>query len=407
MVAPGGSRRKKPWMTPGDGTDHITALPLDLRARIASLLPFRQVARLSSLSRPWRHIHHHTPVVSLKLDDFLFLTEEMLDEDDSAPGVLDEDALAALEAALLRRAEEGSGFPKVGALRISYSPDDPRMMRHAGRIMAAAGAREVRVSVPNDGGAAGDAWPLDLPPASRDLDVVAFRHLAPTIAGPGAATSLETLRLEHVVLREWPCLPALRSLTLDTVTVEAPFPPGASFPRLEHLCISVSEVEQVRLDIRLPLLESLEMDDVYGSPGDVTVDAPALKELDVSCAIGCDVDYRSFTLRAPRLRCLRWRNQFAERVDIDVGRPGSVVEGTIQFKWNGGFDCREMKDCQAQMMRMLQGLMPELPSERVADAARPYTTLKKYTVKGFDDGELLPEEKLICDIHGLMSSLHA
>jgi hypothetical protein len=63
MAGPSGSPRKKPWAAPGDGADHITGLPLELRARIASFIPFRQVGQLSSLSLPWRRIHDHTPVV--------------------------------------------------------------------------------------------------------------------------------------------------------------------------------------------------------------------------------------------------------------------------------------------------------------------------------------------------------
>jgi hypothetical protein len=34
-------------------------------------------------------------------------------------------------------------------------------------------------------------------------------------------------------------------------------------------------------------------------------------------------DYKSFMPQAPRLKVLRWCNQFAERVAIDVGRPAA------------------------------------------------------------------------------------
>nr|CAB3456167.1 unnamed protein product [Digitaria exilis] len=37
----------------------------------------------------------------------------------------------------------------------------------------------------------------------------------------------------------------------------------------------------------------------------ITVDAPELEELDVGCTVGYA---GSFTLRAPRLRCLKWRS---------------------------------------------------------------------------------------------------
>lgn len=38
--------------------------------RLASYLPFQQVPQLEILSRPWRHIHRHAPVVNVDLDDF-------------------------------------------------------------------------------------------------------------------------------------------------------------------------------------------------------------------------------------------------------------------------------------------------------------------------------------------------
>jgi hypothetical protein len=60
----------EPWVAPGDGADYVTALPFELRARIASYLPFQQVPQLEILSRPWRHIHRHAPVVNVDLDDF-------------------------------------------------------------------------------------------------------------------------------------------------------------------------------------------------------------------------------------------------------------------------------------------------------------------------------------------------
>lgn len=51
--------------------------------------------------------------------------------------------------------------------------------------------------------------------------------------------------------------------------------------------------------------------------------------------------------------------------------------------------------------------LPELPPECVADAARPYISLDKYTVEDPDISEPIPEEKLTCDLSGLMSSLKA
>ncbi|TVU39878.1 hypothetical protein EJB05_13322, partial [Eragrostis curvula] len=414
MTWPGLSRLKKPWIAPGDGADHITGLPLELRAHIASFLPFRQVGQLSSLSRPWRRIHDHTPVVHVKLDDFLFLTNEMLDEDEDHPGVLDDDALAGLEDSLLRRRTEGSGSCKVDTLRISYTPDDARMARHADRIIAAADAREICVKVPNSGKVSRVAWAVAVPPSTRDLEVVAFIHLAPAIAGPGAA-ALRTLLLHHAVIREWPRLPSLRSLTALCVTVLAPFPPAAWYPQLEYLGIFNSAIDLARVDICLPQLKVLEMDEVHvvppggaGKPlADVTVDSPVMEKLDMYCSTGCTPDYGLFTARVPRLRHLTWHHQFAERVNVHFGSPSSVGSGSIVFTWNGGFHCRETKECKALMMRMLGGLLPELSSDGLADAARPYMTLDKYKVEDSDTGEMFPEEKLTCNLKALMTSREA
>ena len=62
-----------------------------------------------------------------------------------------------------------------------------------------------------------------------------------------------------------------------------------------------------------------------------------------------------------------------ERVRIDVGKPGSVAGGRIQFTSNGLLEemrYREMKEYRAQMIQMLHGLLPHLPPETVADTAR-------------------------------------
>ncbi|CAL5076266.1 unnamed protein product [Urochloa decumbens] len=404
MAEPGGGRRRGvAWVVPGDGADHITALPLELRARIAASLPFRQVARLATLSRPWRHIHHHAPIVKLNLN---------LDEWRSAAGVINEDALAGLEVALARRGQEGSGS-KVDTLRIAYNVDNPGIRRHAGLIITLAGARKICVTARNVRRCPLEEWTVDLSPAARDLEVNAFCYLAPTVAGPGAA-ALQTLVLHSVVLRDWPCLPSLRSLTLGRVIFEAP-PPLEWCPRLENLRISYPMIHVARVDIRLPLLKSLKMDGVYRTPhADITVDAPELEELHVRKLPGGGGGYKSFTLRAPRLRCLMWREQFVEHVSIDVGRPSSVTSGHIRFTWSGRFtwnrrfgECREMKDFRSQTVQMLEGLLPELPPGCVAHAARPYMSLDKYTVEDPNTSEPIPWEKLTCDLSALMSLLKA
>ena len=57
----------------------------------------------------------------------------------------------------------------------------------------------------------------------------------------------------------------------------------------------------------------------------------------------------------------------AERVAIDVGRPGSVKVGVIQLR---SVYTREMEDYREQMMRMLQGLLPNIPPENLDDVAK-------------------------------------
>ncbi|KAK3126735.1 hypothetical protein QOZ80_7AG0561550 [Eleusine coracana subsp. coracana] len=385
--------------------DRITDLPLELRARIASFLHYGEVVQLSALSRPWRHIHHHAPVVKIYLFDFLHLPDLFFDEEHSVPGLLDEDSILAVRVALGRRAHDGSAS-KVDTLRLAFSADDPRMRRHAGRIIALADAPQIHVHSPYGGHAVREAWVLDLPPAARRLHLVAIDHVVPTIAGPGAA-ALRKLKLDMVVLRDWLHLPALRSLVLNSVTVEAPFAPGQWCPLLEELDLFCCKIEQARVDIHLQHLKCLEMDSVDVSPerqhdgppyGIITIDAPELLELDMIFDPGCTRDFKSFSLRAPKLRLLCWRNQFAERVRIDVGRPGSVKVGTIEFI---SVYFREIKYYREQMMRMLQGLLPDVPPESVADIARPYLTLEECPDSDEDDDTV--EEKLTCNLKALMS----
>jgi hypothetical protein len=60
-------------------------------------------------------------------------------------------------------------------------------------------------------------------------------------------------------------------------------------------------------------------------------------------------------------------------VRVDVGNPGSVSEGTIEFTCNGErneMSCCEMKFLHAQMLGMLRGLLPDLPRGSIADVAR-------------------------------------
>lgn len=289
-------------------------------------------------------------------------------------GLLDEESILAARVALARRAEDASAS-KVDSLRLAYVVDDRRMRRHADRIIALAAARDIRVEAPYREGPVWDAWALNLPTPAGNLDVDARDHLAPAITASGAV-ALRKLTLKGVVIREWPHLPSLLSLDLDDVTVEAPFAPGAWCPRLEELDIfNNSKIEHARVDIRLPLLRFMSLIDVDVSPhgrspgspfGEIAIDAPELLELEVDSFHG-SADYKSFSLRAPRLRLLAWRNQYAERVVINIGRPGNVKVGAIQLR---SIYTREMADFREQMTRMLEGLLPDLPRESIADVTR-------------------------------------
>ncbi|CAN6285443.1 unnamed protein product [Urochloa humidicola] len=428
MARSNGSATKKPKAAATAGADRLTALPLELRAEIASYLPFPEVARLAVLSRPWRSIHLHTPVIDLDLDDFLYFAGDIVNHRTSLPGLLDDDALLGIRDALLRRAREGTA---VDVLKLDYSAGDPRIRRHADRIIALADASEVVLSVlypffaPQPLPAAPAAWALDVPPSTRYLELHwNDYYLAPAIAGPGAGALREMDLNNMEELRQWPHLPSLRALTLSTVNVKGPFATAACFPLLEKLCMCATNIEHPRIDILLPALKRLYMDDVDVSLpagdhgrggdeddgpccGDITVDAPQLVVLEVKGTLEWTVEYKSFTLRVPRLRRLSWCGQYAERVAIDAGWLGGVTKGKIQFVSNGEREepySREMNYYRAQMLQMLQGLLPDLPPETVADVARPYMTMEMYTVEVEGTSEMIPEERLTCNLTALMST---
>ncbi|KAL6897385.1 hypothetical protein ACP4OV_007081 [Aristida adscensionis] len=130
---------------------------------------------------------------------------------------------------------------------------------------------------------------------------------------------------------------------------------------------------------------------------EITIDAPELEMLNVYCTPWSTRDYRLFTLRAPRLRWLYWQNQFAERVCIDVGKPGSV---------EGGVDrARVDLHTRAQVLpRADDADAPRAPSRRAAGVhrrrhkVRPYRTLGKYEDGEDSDEEEATEEKITCEL---------
>ncbi|TVU30072.1 hypothetical protein EJB05_21678 [Eragrostis curvula] len=62
---------------------------------------------------------------------------------------------------------------------------------------------------------------------------------------------------------------------------------------------------------------------------------------------------------------------------------------------------RKMEYYREQMVRMLQGLLPNVPPDSVVDIARPYITLEE--CPDSDSEENAVEEKITCDISALLS----
>ncbi|OEL20224.1 putative calcium-binding protein CML28 [Dichanthelium oligosanthes] len=366
---------------------------------------FKQMMRGGGVCRAWRRLrlHRNAPVVNIDLRDFLMI--------DGC--TLYDPAIYGLLVALGERRSR-----PVETLDLTYSAVDRDMRAHADNLMERVQPHKIRISISRGCGLATgellnaffrrlDKWVLYVPQfMAGDLELRGGDHRVPVLDGIGAEL-LSVLSLSQAVLLDAPRLRSLRSLKLSVVTVAVPLAPGAWCPLLERL-----RVEHAAVDVRLPRLKLLVMDEVdVGSAGredapfgDVAVDAPELEELAVSCSTRWAEDYRSFTLRGPALWHLCWHEQFAQRVRVDVGNPGSVSEGTIQFTSNGvrnEMSCCEMKFFRAMMMKMLRGLLPDLPPRSIADVARPYMTMGICTVVEEDTGEVIPEE-LTCDLGGLM-----
>lgn len=78
------------------------------------------------LSRPWRHIHLHTPIIDLNLDEFLYFAEDIVDDRTSLPGLLEDDTLLGVHHTLLRREKEGSN---IDLLMLECNAGDPHVRR--------------------------------------------------------------------------------------------------------------------------------------------------------------------------------------------------------------------------------------------------------------------------------------
>jgi hypothetical protein len=368
-MAGGRTGKKARGVAAGAGADRITALPAELRARIA-LLPYRQAIRLSALSRPWRRVHHHTPVVELNLSDFLYRSDILVKDD----------ALAGMEAALLRRALDESGGCKVETLRLTCGIYDSCIWRHANSIIALADAREIRIVHDGRGRWADDACALDLPPAARALEVVMFSYyLSPAVAGRARRRLPEGAipRLRGAPRMAAPPVPGRPDPQRRRRPCAVPGGRRRS-PRLPFLDRKMPRhppAAPAMLDTDFRTNDALRQLSVFGDAS-VTVDAPELEELEVSCRTAWRLkaaEYRSFAQRSPRLRRLCWRNQLARRVDIRVGRPCSVAEGTIVFTSSAEDRGPGMESYRALVVRMLGELLQDRSPERVADMARSGT----------------------------------
>ncbi|RLN27912.1 hypothetical protein C2845_PM05G07820 [Panicum miliaceum] len=394
----------------GSAAARFAALPPDVRERILALLPYWDVIQLYAVCRSWRRLRLHitTPVVNIDLRDLLMV--------DGC--TIYDPAIYGLRLAL---GDERRSRP-VETLDLTCSVDRD-MRAHADNLMKRVKPRKIRISLAFVARSCAlttdeildaffrrhDRWVM-----AGELELRGGDHRVPVIDGTGAEF-LNVLSISQAALKDAPRLRSLRSLTLSGVTVAVPLVPGEWCPLLERLRIESCRVERRAVVVRFPRLKLLAMEEVdVGSAdredapfGDVAVDAPELEELAVSCSTRWAVEYRCFAVRAPALRRLCWREQFAQLVRVEVGNPGSVSEGTIEFTSNGernDMSCCEMKFFRAQMMKMLRGILPNLTPSSIADIARPYVKLDIRTEVDEDSGEVIEvEEKLTSDIGGLMS----
>uniref|UniRef100_A0A0D9WX56 F-box domain-containing protein n=1 Tax=Leersia perrieri TaxID=77586 RepID=A0A0D9WX56_9ORYZ len=387
--------------------DRFAALPDGVHAQIVSLLPYWDVIQLYAVCRAWRRLalHRAAAVVNIDLREFAMF------------GRFVPASVVLGHRSALRRIR-----CKVEELDLSYYAGDRCMNEEANAIINTVDTHNISITVSYGPGdfrtalARGmDKWDLDMPSMATDLQVQGCGHRAPVVYGD----NLRVLDLYQLEIHDAPRLPSLRSLTLQSVKVagKVPFAPGEWCPHLEELRLEHDcTVENRLLDIRLPLLKLLVMEEVHvESPlrddadpyGRVAVDTPVLEELVVIGTTGFVVEFESFTLRAPVLRRLIWGEQYAERVVIDVGMPGSVTEGKIEFMSNGELDemsRREIKYYRAQLMQMLRGILPDVPPSRIADVARPSMKVRTTTVVDEDTGETIPEERITCNLRHLISS---
>ncbi|KAF8731787.1 hypothetical protein HU200_015725 [Digitaria exilis] len=127
-------------------------------------------------------------------------------------------------------------------------------------------------------------------------------------------------------------------------------------------------------------------------PPGCPVVSPANSDIIVSnrCLLGFDVKEKVWMLevdtrRKTRSSSLAWLLLWAQ-----------ASKAPIQILQQLAFPC------YGQIMQILQGLLPDVPQESIADVSKPYITLEECNDSD-DDDEDDKDERLTCDIEALMS----
>jgi len=271
-----------------------------------------------------------------------------------------------------------------------------------------------------------------VPFLAGELELRGGGHRVPVIDGTGAEL-LNALSLSQAVLKDAPRLRSLRSLTLSGVTVAVPLVPGEWCPLLERLRIEDCRVERRAVVVLLPRLKLLAKEDVDVGSTD-REDAPELEELEVSCSARWAVDYRSFAVRAPALaravravrarrrrrpgqrlrgnhrvhgqrrpqRHVLLRDEVVPRAD-DEDAPGASPRPDAEHHRRR---CTVTNNSSSVLLHAKPWTLDSdtISAPLLFDRCRPYMKLDVSTMVDEETGgEVIQEEKLTCDIGGLMS----